>query len=144
MELYNAGDTVVGATCEIITRKEDFKGLQKDPIYGKRMTKYEMSRNCKVEITKKHDISDEEIKKHQKTRNICFEEGDKVNADCITVYVEQNRPLGKPTIIMESGRHEARQFNTKKRTIGIIKYPFDHIMKVTAKIAAGNIKLLKQ
>ena len=144
MELYNTGDAIDGAHCQIVTRKEEWKGLQKDPIYGKNMTKYEMSRNSRAIIEKKHDISEEEIKKHKEKRNICFEVGDMVKGDSITVYVEQLRPLKEPNIINDSGRHEARQFFTKKRTLGIIKYPFAHIMEVTAQIAQGNIKLLKQ
>lgn len=133
---------VEGARCSIYTRKEEWKSMQKDPITHRPMVKYELSRNCSVEVTHKHNADsgrDVELRKHLPLHS---EVGDKLKALCITVYIDQKRKLGEPVVETSSGRHEGRLFYTEKRTIGIIKYPFENIKNMTNKyLTKGQNKL---
>lgn len=129
----NHGEMVEGAHCGIYTRKEEWKGLHADPITNKPMTKYELSRNCSVEIRKKLSLSDDEIKLRSELP-LHVEVGDKLEALCITVYIDQNRKLPAPVIDKSTGRHEGRLFETKKRTLGVIRHTFENLRSITQKI----------
>lgn len=140
-EYVKAGEMVEGAHCGIYTRKEEWKGLQEDPVTKKAMTKYELSRNCSVEIRKKQELTEDELS-HRKKYPLYLEVGDKLKALCITVYIDQKRKLGAPVIDKSTGRHEGRLFETTKRTLGVIKYPLENIKSATQKLLKGRTELL--
>lgn len=125
-EFVGIGERVEGEKCEIYTRKEEHKGLREDPITHKRMTVYELSRNCSVEVTEKLDLSEEDIE-YRKDNNVHLEIGDKLKAESITLYVDERRKLKVEVKEGQTGRHGGRLISTNKRTIGEIKYPFQNI-----------------
>lgn len=117
---------VEGAKCEVYTRKEEFKGLRKDPITHKPMIVYELSRNCSVEVVEKLSLSTEEIEERA-GMGIHTEPGDKLKADAITLYVAEKRKLKIEVKEGQTSTHGGHLISTKKRTIGEIKYPFQNI-----------------
>ena len=141
-EYVKTGEMVEGARCNIYTRKEEWKSMQKDPITHKPMVKYELSRNCSVEVTHKHNATSDQDVELRKQLPLHSEVGDKLKALCITVFIDQKKKLDKPTVVSSTGRHEGRLFYTEKRTIGIIKYPFESIKNMTNKyLTKGQSKL---
>lgn len=141
-EYVCAGEMVEGAHCGIYTRKEEWKGLHEDPITKKAMTKYELSKNCSVEIRKKQLLTEEELA-IRAGKPLYMEVGDKLKAQCITVYIDQKRKLPAPTIDKSTGRHEGRLFDTTKRTLGVIKYPIASLKALTIKLEEGKHNLLQ-
>lgn len=141
-EYVDAGELVEGARCNIYTRKEEWKSMQKDPITHKSMTKYELSRNCSVEVVEKYMLSLPEDMELRKELPLHSEAGDKLKALCITVYIDQKKKLGEPEIDKSTGRHEGRLFYTDKRTIGVIKYPFENLKAITKKYIEEKQKQL--
>lgn len=133
------GDKVEGAKCSIYTRKEEWKNLQRDPITNKPMVKYELSKNCSVEITEKLELTEEEKNLRKQKKQLHSEVGDKLKALCITIYVDQKKKLPEPDVTASTGRHEGRLFYTDKRTIGVIKHPFENLTNATqARLVAAN------
>ena len=112
-EYVKIGEMVEGARCNIYTRREEWKSLQKDPITHKPMVKYELSRNCSVEITEKHKLS-----------------------------TPEDIELGEPVVDASTARHEGRLFYTDKRTIGVIKYPFENLRAMTQRYLPEEYKKL--
>lgn len=140
-EFVCTGDMVEGARSSIYTRKEEWKGLQRDPITNLPMVKYELSKNCSVEVSEKLVLTPEEDGLRAKFP-LHGEVGDKLKAKSITVYINQRKKLGDPEVVSSSGRHEGRLYYPENRTNGVIKYPFDNLRKITqACIAAGPKKL---
>lgn len=127
-EYVNLGDCVEGAKCSICTRKYDHKGLREDPILQKPMSVYELSRNCSVEVTQVLPLTAEELE-IRRQNNVHLEEGDKLNADSITLYVDEFRKMKFTVREGISGRHGGQLCDTRKRTIGQIKYPLENIKK---------------
>lgn len=125
-EFIKAGDTVEGAKCEIYTRREDFKGMREDPISGRPMLVYELDRNCSVEVTEVLELTDEEKMLRNKL-NVHGEVGDKLKADAITLYVNEKRKLKVTVKEGQTATHGGRLMSTKKRTVGVIKYPFQNL-----------------
>ncbi len=141
-EYVKIGEMVEGARCNIYTRREEWKSLQKDPITHKPMVKYELSRNCSVEITEKHKLSTPEDIELRKGLPLYTEVGDKLKALCITIYVNQKSKLGEPVVDASTARHEGRLFYTDKRTIGVIKYPFENLRAMTQRYLPEEYKKL--
>lgn len=125
-EYINVGDTVEGAKCEIYTRREDFKGMRADPISGKSMLVYELDRNCSVEVTEALELTEQEKELREKF-NVHGKVGDKLKADAITLYVNEKRKLKVTVKEGQTATHGGRLISTKKRTIGVIKYPFQNL-----------------
>lgn len=126
-EIVHSGAMLEGAKCEIYTRKEVFKGLHKDPITSVNMIKYELCRNCSVEITKEHILTDELEREKRENLGVFRSLGDKLKGDSITVFVEQKIPLTVTVVEGATATHGGRFMSTKKRTIANIKYQFDNL-----------------
>lgn len=122
------GATIEGAKCEIYSRKENFKGLRQDPITKQPMVTYELSRNCSMEISRELPLSDDERNIPERA-GVYLSLGEKIKGESITMYVEGK---GKVSFDVKEGmtaRHGGRLLSTSKRTIGVIKYPFDNLRK---------------
>lgn len=126
-EIVHEGAILEGAKCEIYTRKEVFKGLQKDPITSANMIKYELCRNCSVEITKELELTDEDDIKLRDRLSVFRSLGDKLKADSITVFVDQKLPLKVEVREGATATHGGRYMSTKKRTVANIKYQFENL-----------------
>ena len=125
------GEFVDGKKCAVVTRKADFKGPHRDPLTNSIMMLYELSRNCSVEITQEHG---EDI---ERLPNVHYLVGDILEAGAIQLWVDTKRN-NVDFVVKESvtATHGANLANTKKRTIGQIKYPrsvFDNLLGYTAK-----------
>ena len=134
-EFINRGETIEGVQCEIYTRKEEWKGLRKNPITEQTMMVYELDRNCSAEITKELWLSeqDKKIRDNYENRNnviIHRNIGDKIKGDAITIYVNSKRKLPVESKEGMTSTHGGRLISTSKHTIGIIKYPFDNYKKL--------------
>lgn len=141
-EHVNTGEMVEGARCNIYTRKEEWKSMQRDPITHKPMVKYELSRNCSVEVTHKHEVTSSKDVELRANLPLYTEIGDKLKALCISVYIDQKKKLGDPVVETSSSRHEGRLFYTENRTIGVIKYPFDNLKTITQRYLENGSKQL--
>lgn len=113
--IVEGGATLEGAKCEIYTRKEVLKGLQKDPVTSVTMIKYELSRNSSVEITQEHVLtSDEDIVQRRSIPNFFNSLGDKLKSDSITVFINQHRPIKFTVSEGATATHGARFASTTK------------------------------
>ncbi len=125
MKFYNVGEAIEGAQCELYCRRPDCSGvLVKHPLTGKSCMRVEMSRNATAEISKRLELSDEELLMRGKVH---LEVGDKLVADAITVYICQRRP---PKFSVSEGlthTHGGHQATTDKPTYCRIKYSHEHI-----------------
>lgn len=119
-EYVNLGDCVEGAKCSIYTRKYDHKGLREDPVLQKPMSVYELSRNCSVEVTQVLSLTEEELE-IRKQNNVHLDEGDKLKADSITLYVDELRKMKFTVSEGLTSRHGGHLCDTRKRTLGKIK-----------------------
>lgn len=117
------GEMVEGAKCEIYTRKESLKGLHRDPITSKMMTKYELTHNCSVEVTKALNLSNEE-KQLRDQMNVHGEVGDKIKGHSISLFIDQKRPVRIEVKEGTTHTHGGHLISTTNRTIGYIKYVF--------------------
>lgn len=130
-EFIALGEIVDGKKCAVYTRFKRFKGLQREPVTGQMMVLYELDRNCSVEITDAHD--DDIVRLELVHYNV----GDKIKGDAIHLWVNTKRDSVKFDVTEgNSSTHGAQLANTKKRTIGMIKYPFkiyDNLLGYTAK-----------
>lgn len=130
-EIVASGSTIEGGKCEIYTRKETLKHLQKDPITSKNMVKYELERNSSVEVTEVHPLLTQEDKDLRSLISNFFNElGDKLKADAITVYIDQVRPIKFIPIEGATATHGGRFASTRKRTVAVIKYEFTNNPRV--------------
>ena len=127
-EFYAPGEIVEGAHCLVCTRKYEFKRLEKDPITNLPMLKYELSRNSEVEVTKEMDYSEEELCTRNKL-NVHYKLADKIKADAITVYIDSIKKV--KFTVKEGFSHTlgASIYHTSERVVGVIKYPFDNLIK---------------
>ena len=125
------GEFVDGKKCAVVTRKYDFKGPHRDPLTNSIMMLYELSRNCSVEVTQKHDDDIERI------TGVHYIVGDIIEAESIQMWVDTKRDnVGFVVKEGVTATHGANLADTKKRTIGTIKYPrsvFDKLLGFTAK-----------
>lgn len=119
----NPGDLVEGQKCHVITRKHEFKRLQKDPITNKNMVMYELDRNCSIEITECLQLSGDDLKLRLQNK-VGLKLGDCVMGDAIQMFVDTMRPIKFLVKEGQSSRHGASLANTTKRTIGKLKYNF--------------------
>lgn len=126
-EIVKAGAILEGAKCEIYTRKEVLKGLRKDPITSKAMLKYELSRNCSVEITKELELATQEERDLRISLHVYGKLGDKIKADSVSLYIDQKLPVKIEVKEGATHTHGGHFFSTKKRTIGVIKYQFPNL-----------------
>lgn len=117
------GDIVEGQKCHVMTRKHEFKRLQKDPITNKNMVMYELDRNCSIEITECLQLSGDDLKLRLQNK-VGLELGDCVMGDAIQMFVDTMRPIKFTVKEGQSARHGASLVNTTKRTIGKLKYNF--------------------
>lgn len=130
-EYIELGETVDGKKCDVYTRRKDFKGLRREPKTGAMMVLYELDRNCSAEITVEHSEDFERLD------GVHYSKGDKIKGDAIQLWVDSKRDCVKfevkEGITATHGGHVA---NTKKRAIGMIKYPFsiyDNLLGYNAK-----------
>lgn len=101
------------------------------------MLVYELDRNCSVEVTEALELSDEEKELRNKL-GVHGEVGDKLKADAITLYVNEKRKL---RIIVKEGQtatHGGHLISTRKRTVGVIKYPFQNLNTLLGLSANSN------
>lgn len=140
-EIVAIGSYLEGAKCEIYTRKAVFKHLQKDPITATTMIKYELCRNCSVEITEEHSISDEKELNKRMELNVFRSVGDKLKADSISLWIDQRIPLRIDVREGATATHGGQFLSTKKRTVAKIKYPFENLPEKLA--APRTIKMIK-
>lgn len=117
---------VEGAKCEVYARKQVVKGMYKDPITQKPMLKYELSRNCSVEVSKALDFTEDE-RLLRDSMFVHYSVGDKIKGDSITLYLDQKRPVKFEVKEGLTSRHGGHLLSTDKRTIGVIKYTFDNL-----------------
>ena len=117
------GDLIEGQKCHVMTRKHEFKRLQKDPITNKNMVMYELDRNCSIEVTECLQLSGDELKLRLQNK-VGLEFGDCVMGDAIQMFVDTKRPIKFVVKEGQSARHGASLVNTTKRTIGKLKYNF--------------------
>lgn len=140
-EIVKEGSLLEGAKCEIYTRKETVKGLHRDPITSVMMLKYELNRNCSVEITKEHDLkTDEDIALRRKLA-VFNSLGDKLKADSISIYIEQKLPLKVTVQEGATATHGGRFMSTSKRTVAKISRQLKNLPEMLA--APAVPKLLK-
>lgn len=130
-EFIRSGEIVEGAKCDICTRASNWKGLRNDPITNKPMSVYELDRNCRVEVTERLDLTNASADEMLKRKALCVhgDVGDTLIAEAITVYIDCRRKQKFQVKEGISGRHGAMLMSTKSRTIGIIKYPLDNLIK---------------
>lgn len=122
MTMYiTPGDMVEGKKCHVMTRKYEFKRLQKDPITKKNMVMYELDRNCSVEITQCMELSENDLHLRLE-KKVGMQLGDCLTGDAIQMYIDTFRPVTFTVKEGQSGRHGACLVDTKKRTIGKLKY----------------------
>lgn len=141
MELYNIGDRIEGAHCELYSRKEVSPGcLQEHPITGKPCIRVELSRNATAEISKEMIFTEEELACRQ---GVNITEGDKLKGDAITVYVCQRRPVRFYVREGATHTHGGNFASTKNQTLCEIKYPHDHIKNGIQKRQISIQKLIK-
>lgn len=113
------GETVDGKKCTVYDRFKRFKGLQREPLTGVMMVLYELDRNCSVEITDEH--GDDIVRQD----NVHYAIGDKIKGDAIQLWVCSRRDDVKFEVLEGvTATHGGQLANTKKRAIGMIKYPF--------------------
>lgn len=125
MELYNIGDSIEGARCELYARKVDGPGcLQQHPITGKPCIRVELSRNCTSEISKQMEFTEDEI--HLRS-GIHINLGDKLIGDAITVFVAQRKPVKFNVEEGATHTHGGHFATTQKPTFCKIKYSLEHI-----------------
>ena len=115
------GDLIEGKKCHVVTRKYETKRLQRDPITKKPMLLYELDRNCRVEITECLQLSEDDLNLRVQN-HVGLELGDCIEGDAIQMYVDCVRPIKFIVKEGQSGRHGANLVDTKKRTIGKLKY----------------------
>lgn len=139
-EFYAPGDMIEGAKCDICTRKYDFKGLQKDPITNTPMVKYELSRNSHVEVTKVMAYSEEEREKRDSLK-VHYNLGDKICAESITVYLSSLTKVNFKNTEGVSHTHGANLYSSKERVVGVIKYPFNNLLKSLGEKSQKTIAL---
>ena len=125
----NLGDTIEGNSVSFEIRKWIFKGLKKHPITQKRMTLYTSDKNSNAEvITGREEPEDEELK--QKTSHFHRNVGDTLQADALTIYVDNIRKI-KPSVSEgATHRHGAQYTTTKDHTISHIKVPLANFNKI--------------
>ena len=123
-EFIAEGEIVEGKKCDVYTRKSVWKGLQKDPITQKNMMLYELDRNCSDKVVQALQLADEE-KIVRTEKNVHGNEGDKIQGDAISLYVDSKRK-DLNLVVKEglSSTHGGHLGTTKSRTIGKIKYSF--------------------
>lgn len=124
----NIGDTVEGISINCVARKWISRGLKKHPLTNKTMSLYVTDRNSTAEVLKSIGLpEDEDIKKRTSHfhRNI----GDILQADALSVYIDEVKRL-KPVVLGGvSGRHKSNCLETKKHTIAEVKVPLDNLRK---------------
>lgn len=126
-EIVTTGSILEGLKCEVYTRKEVLKGLQKDPITSKPMIKYELSRNCSVEIVQALVLTDDDEKKKRTEKSVYGNLGDKMKGDRISLYIDQRLPV---KVIVREGithTHGGHLISTKNRTVAVLKYQFPNL-----------------
>ena len=138
MELYNPGDSIEGASCELYSRRPDLKGvLTKHPLTGKLCMRVELSRNSTSQISKEITLTSEEERALRQGVNLAL--GDKLVAEAITVYVCQRRP---PKFSVEGGMthtHKGQVSTTTVPTYCRIKYSHEHIGNgISRRLASGQ------
>lgn len=125
MELYNIGDAIEGAKCELYARKVEGPGcLQQHPITGKPCMRVELSRNSTSEISKEMEFTDEEFSLRD---GIHVKIGDKLIGEAITVFVTQRKPIRFNVDEGATHTHGGHFATTQKPTFCKIKYSQEHI-----------------
>lgn len=117
------GDLIEGQKCHVMTRRYEFKRLQKDPITNKNMIMYELDRNCSMKITESLSLCESDLNLRLQNK-VGLNLGDCIMGDAIQMFVETLRPIKFIVKEGQSGRHGASLVDTTKRTIGKLKYNF--------------------
>lgn len=144
MEYVRQGEMVEGAHCDVMARKVIWKGLRIDPITEKKMTLYELDRNCSVEITRAMTLSPEELQLRQ-DMGVHLLVGDKLRGDKIQLFVDTiKNDLRFEVDEGVTSRHGAHLANSTKRTIGSIKYRLIAHQNLANMIEMSQIKAIKQ
>ena len=139
MELYNVGDAIEGAACELYARRPDSNSvLTKHPLTGKMCMRVEMSRNATSEISKALELQTEEEKVLR--NGVYMGVGDKLIGEAITVYVCQRRPLKFTKKGGMTHTHKGQVASTAVPTYCKIKYCHEHIENGIARRIASNQK----
>lgn len=113
---------VEAASCGVYARRVQWKGLQKDPITQKRMTMYQLDRNCSAEVVKELDLTNEGRADKAKC-HIHTQAGDKLTAETIHLYIDAKRKIRFEVREGQSHRHGGSLATTKTHTIGVITTP---------------------
>ena len=116
--LINEGDTLLAKHLDGNSRKIEWKGIRKHPVTKKNMTLYECDRNSYAEIITK--CIDEVM---PGTESYYRDEGDSLEADAISIYVETFKKETFEVKECVSGRHGAKLFKFRKNSISTIKTP---------------------
>ena len=125
----NVGETIEGKSISFQIRKWMFKGLKKHPITNKIMTLYETDKNSIAEIIESIEVPEDETLRDKTSyfhRNI----GDMLQADSLSIYVDNKRKIIPSVSEGATHRHGAQYVTTKKHTIAHIKVPLSVFIKV--------------
>lgn len=136
---YHEGESLEGAACLLYTRKHNnISTLVRHPLTERLCMKTEMCWNSSAEISKELDpnIKREKI-------GILVDAGDKLQADAISVWVDQKRPIKFKVEEGMTHRHGGHLAATQNTTFCKIKKPFDHILKAVIKQLSGSNKQIE-
>lgn len=138
-EFYLTNDRIAGDGCNLFTRKPVvYSKLVEHPVTGKPCILVDMSRNASAEIVKEVSPEDAESLR-QFDSNIHLNCGDKLRADTISVHILQRRPLVFSVSEGATHTHGGHFASTKKNTLCAIRYPFEHILSIEAKISSNRL-----
>lgn len=120
-------ETIEGEKVSGNTRKWLAKGLKKHPVTRQNMFLYVTDRNSSAEVREEGKIPEDE-KMKDLTAHFHRKVGDRLEADSLSLYVNQRTPLRPQVKEGVSARHGATVFNTSKQTIATIRTPLANIL----------------
>ncbi len=115
----NIGDTIEGGSINCTVRKWLSRGLKKHPITNKTMSLYVTDRNSTAEILEPIAIQEND----ETTVHFHREVGDILQADALSVYIDEKKKIVPVPNEGATHRHGANFVRTKKHTIAEIKVP---------------------
>lgn len=125
----NIGETLEGNCISCVVRKWTWRGLKKHPITNKLMSLYVTDKNSTAEIIAScPEPSDEAMR--EKTAHFHREIGDVLEADALSVYIDDKRRVTPDVVKGASHRHGANKVQKRKHAIAEIKVPLDTLKKL--------------
>ena len=125
-KMIELGKSIIAAHTDGHTRKYQWKGLRRHPVLKKRMTLYECDRNTFAEIVK--ECKDEDVLSMIDT-SYSRTEGDCLEADAISIYVDSVRKEKFKKMSAVSGRHSASEIRLRNLNVCTIKIPLRNLQR---------------